>query len=140
MPFSPRSTGTPPLDPIAAAWGGLAGAIGLMAGSGRDWPARLLITAVAFFAAGFLAGVRAAGRRRVPGAGAWAAAYAIHAGFVLLASIIDAFTGPDAPALVPGGGRAWLLAALWALAFALAGAAVVNRWLVPAGRRRMARR
>lgn len=140
MPFSPRSTGTTPIDPIAAAWGGLAGAIGLMAGAGRDWPARLAIAAAAFLLAGFLAGVRAAGRRTAHAVAAWLAGYAIHAAFVVLATAIDAAGGPDAPALAPGGGRSWLLAAAWALGFALVGAVIVNHWLTPRGGRAPMRR
>jgi hypothetical protein len=124
------------IDPIAAAWGGLAGAIGLMAGSGRDWPARLAITAVAFGLGGFLAGVRAMGRRLAHAVASWVAAYAIHTAFILLATAIDIFGGPDAPALLAGGASAWGIAAGWALLWSLAGAMLVNRWLAPAGRRR----
>jgi hypothetical protein len=124
------------IDPIAAAWGGLAGAIGLMAGSGRDWPARLLITAVAFGIGGFLSGVRAMGRRLAHGVASWVAAYAIHAAFILLASVIDILGGRDAPEIAPEGASAWAVAAGWALLWSLAGAMLVNRWLAPAGRRR----
>jgi hypothetical protein len=124
------------IDPIAAAWGGLAGSIGLMAGSGRDWPARLVITAVAFGIGGFLAGVRAMGRRLAHGVASWVAAYAIHAAFILLASIVDILGGRDAPEIAPGGASAWAVAAGWALLWSLAGAMLVNRWLAPAGRRR----
>lgn len=124
------------IDPIAGAWGGLAGAIGLMAGAGRDWPARLLITAVAFGLGGFLAGVRATGRRLAHAVASWVAAYAIHAAFILLATAIDILGGPDAPALLAGGASAWAIAAGWALLWSLAGAMLVNRWLAPAGRRR----
>jgi hypothetical protein len=124
------------IDPIAAAWGGLAGSIGLMAGSGRDWPARLLITAIAFGIGGFLSGVRAMGRRLAHAVAAWVAAYVIHAAFVVLATGIDTLGGPDAPAIAPGGAAAWAIGAGWALAWALIGATLVNRWLAPAGRRR----
>lgn len=124
------------IDPIAAAWGGLAGSIGLMAGSGRDWPARLLITAVAFGIGGFLSGVRAMGRRLAHAVAAWVAAYAIHAAFIILATVIDILGGPDAPAIAPGGASAWAVGAAWALAWSLIGAMLVNRWLAPAGRRR----
>ncbi len=136
MPPTPRSKVTQRIDPIAATWGGLAGAIGLMVGGGRDWPLRLLTAAVAFGIGGFLAGVRAAGRRVAHGVAAWAAAYIIHAAFILVAAIIDVLGGPAAPALMPGGGRAWLIAAGWALIWALAGAILVNRWLLPGARRR----
>lgn len=117
-------------------WGGLAGSIGLMVGGGRDWPLRLLASAAAFAVGGFLAGVRASARRPAHGVAAWLAAYVIHAAFILLATFIDLVGGPDAPSLMPGGGQSWLLAALWALVWALAGATLVNRWLTPGGRHR----
>lgn len=111
------------------------GSIGLMAGAGRDWPARLIAAALSFGLGGFLAAVRAAARRPFHAAAAWATAYVIHACFILLAHIIEALGGPQAPPLVAGGGGAWLVAAVWALAFALAGGIVANSWLRPAGRR-----
>ena len=123
-------------DLIAAAWGGVVASIGLMAGSGRDWPARLTAAALSFGLGGFLAGVRAAARRPAHAAAAWVAAYVIHACFVLLARVIDRLGGPDAPDLVAGGGRDWVLAALWALAWALLGGVVANTWLRPASSRR----
>ena len=91
---------------MAAAWGGLVASIGLMAGSGRDWPARLTAAALSFGLGGFLAGVRAAARRPLHAFGAWVAAYVIFACFVLIARIIEWFGGPDAPELVAGAGRA----------------------------------
>ncbi|MBJ7455299.1 MAG: hypothetical protein JHC74_04495 [Thermoleophilia bacterium] len=106
-----------------------------MAGAGREWPARLGIAAVSFAVGGFLAGVRAAGRRIAHAIGAWVAAYAIHACFVALARVIDAFGGPDAPPLVAGSGEQWLYALAWAFLMALAGGLVANSWLRPAGRR-----
>jgi hypothetical protein len=135
VPFSPRSTAATRIDPIAATWGGLACAIGLMIGAGRDWPARLAITAIAFGIGGFLAGVRASGRRLAHAAAAWLAGYIIHAGFIALATIIDVFVGPTAPDLIPGGAGAWALAALWTLVWAMLGGMLVNRWLTPAGHR-----
>lgn len=135
MPFSPPARVGERIDLIAAAWGGLAGAIGLMVGSGRDWPLRLLAAAVGFGLGGFLSGVRASSRRMAHAVVAWVAAYVIHAAFIALAGVIDALGGPDAPALVPGGAGAWLVACLWALAWSLAGAVLVNRWLTPGGGR-----
>lgn len=96
---------------------------------------RLLACALGFGIGGFLAGVRAAWRRIAHGVAAWAVAYVIHAAFILLATFIDIVGGPEAPALIPGGGGAWLIAALWSLAWAVAGAMLVNRWLTPARRR-----
>jgi hypothetical protein len=137
-PLSPRRSNVAErLDLIAAAWGGLVASIGLMAGAGRDWPARLTAAALSFGLGGFLAGVRAAARRPLHAVAAWLAAYVIHACFVLLARIIEGLGGPDAPELVAGGGRDWLIAALWALAFALLGGTLANTWLRPAGKRRI---
>lgn len=129
-----RSPAAARLDPIPVAWGGLVASIGLMAGAGRDWPLRLAATALSFGLGGFLAGVRAAGRRPAHAAGAWVAGYVIHAVFVAIARIIEAFGGRQAPALVAGNGRDWLLAAAWAFAFALSGGLLANSWLRPAGR------
>ena len=122
-PPAPRDRGgTGRLDMIAVVWGGLVASIGLMA-------------ALSFGLGGFLAGVRAAARRPMHAAAAWVAAYVIHACFIALAWVIDVVGGPDSPPLVAGGGRDWLIAALWALAFALLGGIVANMWLRPAGRR-----
>ena len=129
-----RSPAAARLDPIPVAWGGLVASIGLMAGAGRDWPLRLAAAAVSFGVGGFLAGVRASARRPAHAAGAWLAGYAIHAVFVAIARAIEAFGGREAPALVAGTGRDWLLAAAWALAFALFGGLLANSWLRPVGR------
>ena len=129
-----RSPAAARLDPIPVAWGGLVASIGLMAGAGRDWPIRLAASAVSFGLGGFLAGVRATGRRPLHAIGAWVAGYAIHAVFVAIARIIEAFGGREAPALVAGSGRDWLIAAVWSFAFALIGGLVANSWLRPVGR------
>jgi len=123
------------LDLMAVVWGGLAASVGLMAGAGRDWPARLAAAALSFGIGGFLAGVRAAGRRIAHAIGAWVAGYAIHACFIALATAIDALGGPDAPSLVAGSGTQWLYACGWAFLWALAGGLVANSWLRPASRR-----
>jgi hypothetical protein len=107
-----------------------------MAGAGRDWPLRLAAAAVTFAVGGFLAGVRASSRRVAHAVGAWLAGYAMHAAFVAIARVIEASGGREAPALLPGTGRDWLLAAAWALAFALAGGLAANTWLRPVGRHR----
>ena len=138
-PLSPRRSNVAQrLYLIAAAWGGLIASIGLMAGSGRDWPARLTAAALSFGLGGFLAAVRAAARRPFHAFAAWVAAYVIHACFILAARIIQGLGGPDAPDLVAGGARDWGIAALWALGFALLGGFIANSWLRPAsGRRRI---
>lgn len=123
------------LDLIPIAWGGLAASVGLMAGAGRDWPARLLAAALSFGIGGFLAGVRAAGRRVAHAIGAWVAGYVIHGCFIALAVLIDALGGPEAPPLVAGSGERWLYALGWSFLAALAGGLVANSWLRPTGRR-----
>ena len=122
------------IDPIPVAWGGLVASIGLMAGSGRDWPLRLAAAALTFGVGGFLAGVRADARRPLHALAAGVTAYVIHACFVLIAGIIDALGGPDAPAFLPGSGRDTVIAAVWALAAALIGGLIAHAWLTPAGR------
>lgn len=123
------------LDMIAVVWGGLAASVGLMAGADRAWPARLGAAALSFGIGGFLAGVRAAGRRIAHAIGAWLAGYAIHACFIALATVISAVGGPGAPPLLAGSGSQWLYALGWAFLLALAGGLVANSWLRPAGRR-----
>jgi hypothetical protein len=134
-PLVPRTShAVARIDPVAAAWGGLVASIGLLAGAGRDWPARLAAAALSFALGGFLAGVRAAARRPGHAGGAWIVAYVIHAAFIAVARAVDAMGGPDAPALVAGGGSAWAGAAAWALVWALIGGVLANAWLRPAGR------
>lgn len=132
-PLVPRPA--PRIDPIPVAWGGLVASVGLMSGSARDWPARLAIAIVAFGVGGFLAGVRAADRRPLHAVAAGLTGYVIHAAFVAIARVIDAIGGPDAPALAPGSGRDWLVAAGVALALALVGGLIADAWLRPATRR-----
>lgn len=136
MPFSPRSKTTARIDPIAAGWGGLVGAIGLMVSADRGWFLQGALLAVAFLVGGYLAGVRAGGRRVAHGAASWVAAHLLHVAFIAAAAVIDLFGGPDPPALAPDGGNAWLYAAGWTLAWALLGAYGAQRSLTPAARRR----
>jgi len=124
------------LDLVAVGWGGLAASLGLLVGSGRDWPLRLAIAAVAFAVGGLLAGVRAGSARRLHALAAGVGGYVIYAVFVILAGLIDALGGPAAPAMARGGAQRWGLAAAWALAFALVGGMVAGLMLRPAGRRR----
>ena len=131
---SPASTR---IDLIAATWGGLVASIGLLGGAGRDWPTRLAAGAISFGLGGFLAGVRAAGRRPRHAAAAWLLAYVIHAAFIVVARVIDALGGPGAPTLAAGGPSAWGAAAAWTLLWALLGGAAANAWLRPAGRGRV---
>lgn len=110
--------------------------IGLMVGAGRDWPVRLAAAAVLFGLGGFLAGVRAEWHRAVHGLAAAVAGHLLYAVFVAAARTIDELGGPEAPALVAGTTREWLITLLWSLALAGAGGAVAGSWLRPAGGRR----
>lgn len=132
-PLAPRPNVR--IDPIPVAWGGLVAATGLMAGAGRDWPVRLALAALTFALGGFLSGVRAMARRRAHAVASAVAAYGFHAAFVVLTRVADALGGPDAPGIAPGGGRDWVVAAGWALAFALLGGQLANAWLSPPARR-----
>lgn len=133
--LTPRERPPGRIDPIAAAWGGLAASIGLMAGTGRDWPLRLVAAVLAFLVGGFLAGVRASARRPAHALLAAGVAYLLHAAYVMAARIIEVFGGPGAPPLA-GGGALWALATLVALVAAGGGGALAGSWLRPAGSRR----
>jgi hypothetical protein len=135
--LAPRERPAGRLDPIAATWGGLVGCIGLMVGAGGDWPLRLTTAALAFLVGGFLAGVRASGRRPLHALAAVVIAYVLHAVFVAAARLIDLLGAPAAPDALPGGVGAWLFGAVWALLFALAGGALASSWLRPATRQRI---
>ncbi|MCU0308678.1 MAG: hypothetical protein MUE51_13105 [Thermoleophilia bacterium] len=121
---------------MAVGWGGLAGAVGLMCATGRDWPVRLAIVAAGFAAAGLLAALRAPGRRALHAAGAWVAGWLIFGLWVALTALADALGGPGRADLVQGTDRQAVILAAWGLAFALLGAGVAWRWLRPAPRRR----
>lgn len=124
------------IDVIAAGWGGIAAAIGLMLAGDRSWPWRLTIVAAGFGLGGFLAGVRAADRRLTHAVGAWLVAHAVYAAFAALAHLLGWLGGPDAPELMPGSRSAWLAATIWALACALGGGALTRHWLGSGRRRR----
>ena len=123
---------------MAVGWGGLVAAIGLLVAAERDTLMRVVIVALAFAFGGFLAGVRAGEWRPVHGALAAVAAFAFHALFVLVGSLVDLVGGPDAPPFAPGEDSAWLWTALLAVLCGLAGATTAALWLRPqrSGRRR----
>jgi len=123
------------VDLIAAAWGGLVASVGLMVAGDRDLAIRLALTALTFFVGGFLAGVRAASRRRRHGVIAAFLGIAIFAAFVALANAIATRTGPDPPELAPGGATETAAVLLWSVAFAFLGATLAHRWLRPSRRR-----
>lgn len=121
------------IDPIAAGWGGLTLAVGLMAGSPRDMAERIAIVGVLSFIAGFLAGVRAIGRRIAHALAAWVVGVGIYVGFVAVTRIVDFFGGPDGAELLPDGTRSSLVALGVSLLAVLCGGALANSWLRPAG-------
>jgi len=121
------------IDPIAAGWGGLAGGVGLMVGSPRDVVQRVLVVAVASLASGFLAGVRAIGRRMAHAMAAWVVAVALLVAFVVVTAAVAVVAGPDGVDPAPGGWRTTAAVLAMSLALTLAGGAVANSWLRPAG-------
>lgn len=121
------------LDPIAAGWGGLTLAVGLMAGSPRDMAERIAIVGVLSFIAGFLAGVRAIGRRIAHALAAWVVGIAIYVVFVVVTRLVDLFGGPEGADLVPDGLRSTVVALGVSLLAVLCGGALANSWLRPAG-------
>jgi peptidoglycan/LPS O-acetylase OafA/YrhL len=125
-----------PIDLIAAAWGGLVASVGLMLGADRDWPLRLGLAAVFFLVGGFLSGVRARSRRRLHGLVAAALGYVVFAVFVALAGIVSTAVDRNVPDPLRGGLVPTALAAACAVAFALIGASLAERWLRPSRRRR----
>lgn len=131
-----RRRGASRLDPIAAAWGGLVGAIGLMTGSRREMASRLLIAGVAFAVGGFLAGVRTIDRRAAHAVAACVVAYALYVVFVVIAAVADWLGGPDPPSLIPGGLVDTVTAGGVAVASALLGGLLANSWLRPGGQAR----
>lgn len=131
-----RTPVTARIDGMATAWGGLVASVGLMAGSGQEWPGRLAATAISFGIGGFLAGVRAEARRPAHGVAAAVAGHLLYAAFVAATRAIDALGGPDAPALLPGTTREWLLTLGWSGVLAVAGGAIAGSWLRPAGGQR----
>jgi hypothetical protein len=128
------------IDLIAAAWGGLACAVAMMAGSARDLPVRVAIVAVGFYIGGFLSGVRATTRRMLHGVAAWALGYGLYAVFLVLTAALDLVGGPDRPDAFTGGAAQAASVALIGLAGALAGGASADSWLRPKSRDRDKRR
>ena len=128
-----RRRGVRRLDPYAAAWGGVIGAVALMVGSGLGLVTRFVIIGVTFVVAGAAAGLRALADRQLNATGAWATAHVLAVAFVVLSGLITVLVGPDGPPLFPGGFTTTLTAAVLALFAALLGAVMTNRWLTPRG-------
>lgn len=124
------------VDPIAAAWGGLVGGIGLVVATPRELALRVLIVVVAGILAGFLTGMRAIRNRYANAVAAWVAANVFYAGFIAAATLVHVVDGQRAaPAFDPGGIRRWLVITAIGLGATLAGGAIANLLLRPAGRR-----
>lgn len=126
-----RRRGVRRLDPYAAAWGGVIGAIGLMAGSGLGLPARFIVIGLTFAIAGVAAGLRAIANRQINATAAWVVAHLLALAFVTLSAVASLITGPAAPSLTPGGLSATVASALIGLFAALLGAVVTDHWLRP---------
>lgn len=121
------------LDPIAAGWGGLTVAIGLLAGSPRDLAQRIAIVCVLSLVGGFLAGVRAIGRRTAHAVAAWTVGVGMFAAFVLATALVDLFGGPHHARIAPDGlGRSGVVLGL-SLVAALGGGTLASSWLRPGG-------
>lgn len=121
------------IDPIAAGWGGLAGAIGLLVGSPRDIGQRVLIVAGMSLLGGFLAGVRAINARVAHAVAAWFVAVGIYVGFVALTWVADVVGGPAHAELVPDGATRSAAALGVSAAGMLVGGMLANSWLRPGG-------
>lgn len=121
------------LDPVAAGWGGLTVGIGLLVGTPREIAQRVVVVCVLGVLGGFLAGVRAIGRRPAHAVAAWVAGVGFFAAFVLVTWLVDLFGGPDHAHLIPDGPvRSAVVLALSLLA-ALGGGTLANSWLRPGG-------
>ena len=124
------------IDPIAAAWGGLVGGIGLVVAGPRELTLRIVIVVVVGIVAGFLTGMRAIRHRVLNAFAAWVAANVFYLAFVLAASLVHGATGRShAPALLPGGLRTWGIVTAVGLVATIAGGMIADAWLRPAGRR-----
>jgi hypothetical protein len=124
------------IDPIAAAWGGLVGGIGLVVAGPRELTIRIGIVIVVGIVAGFLTGMRAIRHRVLNAFAAWVAANIFYLVFVLAANLVHGATGRGhAPALAPGGLRTWGIVTAISLVATIAGGMIANALLRPAGRR-----
>jgi hypothetical protein len=124
------------IDPIAAAWGGLVGGIGLVVAGPRELALRVAIVMIVGVIAGFLTGVRAIRHRIANAWVAWMLANLFYWAFVLAAHILHTLSARRAPPLYfPGGVRTWAIVTVMSLIATLVGAAVANTLLRPASRR-----
>jgi hypothetical protein len=128
------------LEAVAAGWGGVVAAIGLMVGVGRDWPVRLAVVGLGFLVGGFLAGVRAGDNRMRHAFGAAVAGFLLYGAFVVLAWLAHGIgSSPEPPGLVPDGANEPVVTAAWAVLAALVGGAVAQAALRPSRPSRLGR-
>lgn len=124
------------IDPIAAAWGGLTGGIGLVVAGPREFALRVLIVVGVGVVAGFLTGMRAIRHRVLNAFAAWVAANVFYWGFVVVASLVHTATGRGhSPAFLPGGLRTWGIVTAVSLVATLVGGVIANGLLRSARRR-----
>jgi len=124
------------IDPIAAAWGGLVGGIGLVIAGPRELAIRIVIVLIAGVLSGFLTGMRAIRHRVANAAAAWIVANLFYFAFVVAASFVHWITGRQhAPSFFPGGIGRWLAITLISLVATLIGGVIANSLLRPASRR-----
>jgi hypothetical protein len=124
------------IDPMAAAWGGLVGGLGLVIAGPRELTIRIMIVVIAGVISGFLTGVRAIRHRIANAFAAWVVANLFYFAFVIAASIVHWLTGRQhAPAFLPGGIQRWLTITLVGLIATLIGGGIANTLLRPASRR-----
>jgi hypothetical protein len=124
------------IDPIAAAWGGLVGGIGLVVSGPRELAVRVAIVAIVGIIAGFLTGVRAIRHRIANAWVAWILANLFYWAFVVAAHVVHAISSHRTPpAYLPGGIRTWIAVTAIGLVTTLVGAAIANTLLRPGTRR-----
>ena len=120
---------------LASAWGGLAGAIGLMIGLALGSTAQDVVVGIAFVVGGAIAATRAPRRPVLHAVLGAAFGYAIFAAFILLANVISQLGGPDAPEFSESGSQAGVITAVWAVGGCVVGG-VAGIWLSPRRPRR----
>ena len=123
--FRPISSGAR-FEIIAATWGGIVPALVLMATNTQPLGLRVALAVLAFAFGGFLAGVRATGRRPLHGIVGAIIGIVIYLVFIGLTRVASAVgIGPDGFSVAPSGpGRFALLSVAGIAASALAARAV----------------
>lgn len=114
---------------LAAAWGGLVGAIGLMVGLVLEPSSRHVVVGVAFLVGGFVAAARSPSRRVLDSLLALVLGYLLFSAFILLARLISEVAGPSAPDFADAGARTGLVTVAWALGGSVVGG-VAATWVL----------